>query len=91
MPVSTEPRVHRDGLAEIDDYQEMLEQLESMIDEGVEKIESGRIYDEEKERVRVSWLRATAKCIDVWRKLKTDSDLEELRYEVERLKANRNQ
>lgn len=76
----------RGDLSELDDYDRMLDRLETLIDEGTEKIESGRIRDESKERARQGWYRAVANLIGEWRKLKETRDLAELTEEVERLK-----
>lgn len=90
--MSSDTRVASDpGLSDIDDYEMMLNRCETLIEEGTEKVENGRVYDEEKERVRISWLRATAKCIDVWRKLKETSDLQKFNYELEALKSERSE
>lgn len=68
------------------DYQEMLDTLDTAIEEAQRKIESGRVYDAENEKVRIKWIRALAYAINVRRQVTADRDLEELAEEVERLK-----
>lgn len=74
-----------DGPA-VTDYQEMLDTLDVAIEEARRKIDSGRVYDEEKEKVRIKWIRALAYALNVRRQITNDRDLEELAEEVERLK-----
>lgn len=74
--------------AAIDDYEEMLATLDVAIQEAQQKVESGRVYDAENERVRIKWIRALAYAVNVRRQVTADRDLEELAEEVERLKAS---
>jgi hypothetical protein len=76
-PASGEP-------ASANEYESMLDTLDSAIEEAQRKIESGRVYDAENEKVRVKWIRALAYAINVRRQVTTDRDLEEL---TERLEA----
>ena len=69
------------------DYNRMLADLDVAIAEAREKLESGRIYDEEKEKVRIKWVRALAYTVNVRRQVAQDRDLEALAEEVERLKS----
>jgi hypothetical protein len=75
---------------EIDDYDEMLATLDVAIEEAQRKVESGRVYDAENEKVRIKWIRALAYLVNVRRQVTTDRDLEEVAEEVERLKAAQN-
>lgn len=77
-----------DGGAEsrVDDYEEMLEVLDVAIGEAREKVENGRVYDAENERVRTKWIRTLAYVVNVRRQVTADRDLEELREEIEALK-----
>lgn len=75
--------------ASTSDYDEMLETLDVAIDEARHKLESGRIRDEEKERVRIKWVRALAYAVNVRRQVANDRDLEELAGEIDELKAAR--
>ena len=69
------------------DYEDMLATLDVAIEEAQRKIESGRVYDAENEKVRIKWIRALAYTVNVRRQVANDRDLEELAEEVERLKA----
>jgi hypothetical protein len=70
------------------DYESMLESLDVAIAEAQRKIESGRVYDESKEKTRQGWIRALAYTINVRRQVANDRDLEELAEQVEQLKEN---
>lgn len=63
------------------DYDELEEWLDELIDECMRKVRSGRVYDAENERVRVSWIRAAKDLIAERRKLANQRDVEEL-YEL---------
>lgn len=68
------------------DYQSMLDTLDVAIDEAARKIESGRVYDAENEKVRIKWVRALAYALNVRRQVANDRDLEELAEQIEDLK-----
>lgn len=76
-------------LPKVDEYDEMLDHLDTAIEEARYKIEEGRIRDEAKERCRIKWVRALAYAVNVRRQVTHDRDLEELSQEVEELKADR--
>lgn len=82
--ITSPPTPDGDG----DDYDAMLEQLDSAIDEIGEKIENGRIRDAEKEKVRIQYYRALGYLIRTKRKVLEDKTLEELAAEVEELRKN---
>ena len=65
---------------------EILNLLEDGIREAHRKVENGRVYDEEKERVRQQWIRTLAYTAGQYRQLKNDEDLDELQEDVELLK-----
>ncbi len=69
------------------DYDDMLETLDVAIEEARYKIENGRVRDEEKEKVRIKWVRALAYAVNVRRQVTNDRDLDELAEEVAELKA----
>lgn len=69
------------------DYGDMLDSLDVAIEEAQRKIENGRVYDAQNEKVRIKWIRALAYTINVRRQVAETRDLEELADEVERLKA----
>ena len=61
-----------------------------MLDDGIReahrKIESGRVYDPQNEKVRQGWLRTLGYLAGQYRQLMKDKELEELQKEVELLK-----
>jgi hypothetical protein len=67
------------------DYEAMLDTLDVAIAEARRKIESGRVYDPENEKVRIKWIRALAYAVNVRRQVTTDRDLEELAERVEQI------
>jgi len=77
-----------DGLAaeKLSDYDAMLDSLDAAIDEAQRKVESGRVYDPENEKVRIKWIRALAYAVNVRRQVTNDRDLAELAEEVDELK-----
>ena len=79
-PAREEPSV------ETTDYQSMLDTLDVAIEEAARKIESGRVYDESKEKTRQGWIRALAYALNVRRQVANDRDLEELAEQIEDLK-----
>jgi hypothetical protein len=78
-----------DGSDDAEHYDEMLDHLDTAIEEANRKIESGRVYDAENEKVRIKWIRALAYAVNVRRQVTNDRDLQELAEEVEKLKENR--
>ena len=68
------------------DYGEMLDTLDAAIAEAQRKVENGRVYDAENEKVRIKWIRALAYTVNVRRQVANDRDLEELADEIEKLK-----
>ncbi|GGN26906.1 hypothetical protein GCM10009021_31730 [Halarchaeum nitratireducens] len=66
-------------------YDVMLDTLDTAIKEAREKVESGRVYDAENEKVRIKWIRALAYAVNVRRQVTTDRDLEELSERLEQL------
>lgn len=71
------------------DYSKMLETLDTAIEEAQRKVENGRVYDAENEKVRVKWIRALAYAVNVRRQITNDRTLEELTDRVEQLEAAR--
>jgi hypothetical protein len=69
-------------------YDAMLDDLDAAIHEAREKVESGRVYDAENEKVRQGWVRALAYAVNVRRQVANDRDLEALAERVERLEAD---
>lgn len=71
----------------VTDYDRMLAQIDVAIEEATRKIESGRVYDPENEKVRIKWIRALAYALNVRRQITNDRDLEELTERIERVEA----
>jgi hypothetical protein len=69
------------------DYDDLLATLDVLEQEALRKVESGRVYDPENERVRIKWIRITKDVVAEKRKVKADRDLEELRDRVAELEA----
>lgn len=78
-----------DGAAPTDpdpvEYDDMLDTLDVAIDEARRKIESGRVYDEQKEKVRQGWIRALAYSMNVRRQVLADRDLQDLAERIDAL------
>jgi len=72
-----------------ENYEAMLEQLDAAIGEIGDKIESGRIRDAEKEKVRIQYYRALGYLIRTKRKVLEDKTLEDLEAEIQELKDAR--
>lgn len=69
------------------DYDAMLETLDAAIEEARRKVESGRVYDADNEKVRIKWIRCLAYTVNVRRQVTTDRDLEELTERIEELET----
>lgn len=63
----------------------MLDALDTAIAEAQEKIESGRVYDVDNEKVRIKWIHGLAYTMNVRRQIVQDRDLEELNERVKQL------
>ncbi|MBS1263251.1 MAG: hypothetical protein MAG715_00425 [Methanonatronarchaeales archaeon] len=63
----------------------LLEALVPALEEAKRKVESGRVYDKENERVRQKWIRTLAYTVNVANGILKDRDLEELRERIEAL------
>ena len=71
-----------------EDYNDMLDTLDVAIEEARRKVESGRVYDVENEKVRVKWIRCLAYTVNVRRQVTADRDLEELTERLEQLEKS---
>lgn len=69
------------------EYDVMLDHLDAAIEETRRKVESGRVYDADNEKVRIKWIRALAYAVNVRRQVTQDRDLEELTERLEQLEA----
>ena len=70
-----------------DEYEKMLETLDTAIEEAHRKIDSGRVYDESKEKTRQGWIRVLAYTMNVRRQIQNDRDLQDLADRIEALEA----
>lgn len=73
------------------DYDVMIDTIDVAIEEAKRKVENGRVYDAENEKVRIKWIRALAYAVNVRRQVTNDRDLEELAEQVEQLKEQQDQ
>jgi hypothetical protein len=71
-----------------DSYDDLLATLDMLEAEALRKVESGRVYDAENERVRIKWIRIAKDIVAEKRKVTTDRDLEELTTRVEQLEED---
>jgi hypothetical protein len=67
------------------DYAAMLDTLDVAIEEARRKVESGRVYDAENEKVRIKWIRTLAYTVNVRRQVTNDRELEELSARLDEL------
>lgn len=70
------------------EYDEMLGTLDGAIEEVRRKIENGRVYDAENEKVRIKWVRALAYAVNVRRQITHDRDLEELAARMDEMEQD---
>lgn len=71
------------------DLEELAQSLRTVRQELIRKIENGRVRDEAKEQVRIKRARTLAYVVSEERKLKKVRELEDLRDEVDEIKAER--
>ena len=69
----------------------IIKKLEGAMEEVENKIESGRIYDAENEKVRIQWIKCLGYLANSYRSLVKDHDLEELQERIEQLERERDQ
>lgn len=69
------------------DRDALLRQLEASLRELRRKVEKGRVYDAETERVRIKWARALAYTVNVYRQVLNDRDLDDLEERVDEIQA----
>lgn len=79
----------REELDLIEAYDEKESYLEDLMIEAHRKCTSGRVTDEEKERVRQGWFRVYKDLFAEWRKMREQRDLEELGRRIEQLETVR--
>ena len=78
-----------DDSDDINEYDEMLDSLDTAIAEARRKVDSGRVYDPENEKVRIKWIRGLAYAVNVRRQVTNDRDLKDLAERVEKLEQER--
>ena len=79
------PDTPTDGIDDTSDYDDLADTLDAAIAEAQEKVESGRVYDAENEKVRIQWIRCLAYAVNVRRQVTNDRDLAELDRRVSAL------
>lgn len=89
MPVSDASAQAREAeeLAGIEEYDELLDRLDELLEEALAKVDSGRVYDAENERVRIQWLRIAKELLAEKRKVTNDRKRGEIEERLERLEA----
>ena len=76
----------RDGPeADREDWSEMIDTLDAAVNEARRKVENGRVYDAENEKVRIKWVRALAYAVNVKQSVMKNRDLEELSEKIDRI------
>ncbi|WP_411962821.1 hypothetical protein [Haloferax sp. YSMS24] len=68
------------------DREAILALLEDGIREAHRKVENGRVYDPENEKVRIKWIRVLAYAAGQYRQLKRDEELDAMKRDLEALK-----
>ena len=68
-----------------DERDVMLDLLEDGVREAHRKVESGRVYDAENEKVRQKWIRTLAYSVNIYRQTLADRELEEINERLEAL------
>jgi hypothetical protein len=68
-------------------YDELEALLDELLEEALQKVRSGRVYDAENERVRIKWIRIAKDVVAEKRKVVNDRTLEELTERVEMIEA----
>ncbi len=64
---------------------EILKHINMAIQEAKSKVESGRVYDVENEKIRIRWIKALGYLANSYRQLIKDKDLEDLTERIEEL------
>ena len=77
--------------SEANEYDEMLQSLDVAIEEARRKVESGRVYDAENEKVRIKWIRALAYAVNVRHSVTADRDLGEITRHLDQLEEESQQ
>jgi len=81
----------REEATGVETLEELDEVLETLLEEAVRKVESGRVYDPENERVRIKWIRIAKDVVAEKRKVAEARHLEELTERVEAIEERHNE
>lgn len=66
-------------------YAELEDVLDELLEEALEKVQSGRVYSAENERVRIKWIRIAKDVVAEKRKVANDRTLEELSERIDEI------
>lgn len=77
----------REASSAADDYDALLDTLDILEEEALSKVESGRVYDAENERVRIKWIRIAKDVVAEKRKTVEARELADLAERVEALEG----
>lgn len=69
---------------------ELLERVDTALEEAIRKVEQGRVYDAENEKVRIKWIRAVGYLIRTKRQVLKDKELEEMQERIDQLEGQVN-
>ena len=70
---------------DVEEFSAMLELLDDAIEEAHQKIESGRVYDAENEKVRIKWIHALSRAMNVRRQIVKERELEEVNERLDQI------
>ncbi|WP_122090363.1 hypothetical protein [Halalkalicoccus subterraneus] len=69
----------------------MIDTLDAAVEEAKRKVENGRVYDAENEKVRIKWVRALAYAVNVKQSVMKNKDLQELSEKIDRIEERQEQ
>ena len=71
----------------VGDLEQLERVLNTLLSESIQKVQNGRVYDAENERVRIKWIRITKDVVAEKRKVVTERKLQELDARLDALEA----
>lgn len=74
-----------------EEWSAMIDTLDTAVEEARRKVENGRVYDAENEKVRIKWVRALAYAVNVKQSVMKHKDLEELSEKIDRIEERQEQ
>jgi hypothetical protein len=83
--MSTDASTHATDTGAVDQYEQLIQTLDTLENEALRKVESGRVYEPENERVRIKWIRIAKDVIAEKRKTIEARDLADLSERVDAL------